>query len=109
MVIDLSNLREAIDNDRELERELFVEFISSSALLIQDLEKHCAGGSDNDAWRSAAHALKGIAANLGASSLSEYAKNAQNSFEGSLDVKKEILASIIADHGEVVNFLNRNM
>ncbi|MGB0720421.1 MAG: Hpt domain-containing protein [Bdellovibrionales bacterium] len=105
-VVDLTNLREAIDGDKELEQELFDEFISSSKVLIIALEQHCAGNSDNEAWRKAAHALKGISVNLGADHLGTLSKDAQEGFEAASPEKNTWLSQIKAEHEKVLQFLS---
>ncbi len=104
--VDLSNLREAIGQDPDLERELFEEFITSSAALCAELEKHCKGESDNEAWRSAAHAMKGISANLGAGPLATLCKKGQEGFEQSQSSKMDMLAEIKEEHKRVLDYLN---
>lgn len=102
--VDLTALKEIVDNDQELLAELFDEFISSSSELISAL-----GGqieSDNEGWRKTAHALKGIAVNLGAMPLGELAKIAQESFESDVEVKTKLLTEIKQEHAAVLACLS---
>src|SRR5262249_28557669 len=104
--VDLSNLRFSIGDDKELEKELFGEFINSSSAIIKQLEKNCTAQNDNESWRQAAHALKGIAANLGAVPLAALCRTAQEKFEHGPDEKTALLKNIKESHSEVVKFLN---
>lgn len=102
--VDLSDLRELTDGDPEIEAELFEEFISSSNELVEIL-KTSTQANNNESWRKAAHALKGIAGNLGAAQLSEYALQAQEAFESSPESKQELYQKINAEHQDVLEFL----
>jgi HPt (histidine-containing phosphotransfer) domain-containing protein len=106
LVVDLSNLREATDGDRELEQELFEEYITSSQELVSELDDLLAQSGDNESWRKAAHALKGISANLGANRLAEISKHAQDSHEDDNSVKHDLLSQIREEHKKVIDFLN---
>lgn len=103
--VDLSNLRMATDGDKELEKELFDEFITSSAELIGTLEEHARSMNDNETWRSVSHALKGICANLGAANLADICKESQEACNAPLPDKQDILARIKQEHEKVVQFL----
>ena len=104
-VVDLTNLRLVTDGDPDLERELFDEFITSSVDLVTELEAHCAGENSNEDWRKSAHALKGIAANLGASHLAEISKQGQEGAEKDLEWKVDLLGQIKQEREKVVAFL----
>lgn len=101
--LDLSNLREALDGDKELEQELFEEFQQSSRELLVELEGLCDGG--NEEWRKAAHALKGISVNLGAFQLGEIAKDAQDKFESGSDEKQGLCQALSTELGTVLDCL----
>jgi len=101
LCVDLSNLRELTDGDKELEAELFEEFIESSQKLLATLEN-----SDSPTeWSKAAHALKGISANLGAMTLSEIARTAQEK-DGALSSEKlQLLNALKHENAKVIQFL----
>ena len=103
--VDLTNLRNAIDNDHELEQELFQEYVESSSALINDLRAGLASPAGNEDWRKAAHALKGISLNLGASALGELAMAAQDAFEAAETEKSKMLSDISEEHARVLAFL----
>lgn len=104
--IDLTILRKSIGGDVELERELFEEFISSSGELIGELERTSIDTSKGEEWRQAAHALKGISLNLGASLLGDLSKQAQEGCEKDAEFKKSLLEKIHEEQQKVVDFLN---
>lgn len=99
--VDLSNLRELTDGDKELEEELFQEFITGADEIIESLSTT----NDNEEWRQAAHALKGISLNLGAARLSELSSSAQGNFEQGRDEKNIIIENIKAEYAKVVDCL----
>ena len=78
--VDLSNLREMIDGDVELEKALFEEFYLAGEQCIAALQASLTSG-DAQAWRASAHALKGTALNLGANDLGALCKQAQDEYE----------------------------
>ena len=102
--VDLTNLHEMTDNDKELEIALFEEFYSSSVESIATLEANCTDG-ENEAWRAAAHALKGAAYNLGAHGLGDHCKNAQESHTASAAQKRMILQAIQEEYVKVKQYL----
>lgn len=103
--VDLSNLRDVTGGDPEMERDLFNEFISSSQDLVEAMARHCEG-NDNEAWRKAAHAFKGIALNLGAHPLSLLCKDGQDAFEQDAAFKRTLLERIRAERETVVAVLD---
>jgi len=104
--VDLSNLREMTNGDKDLEGVLFQEFFASTKQLLTQLTQ--AFESDNpEAWKAAAHALKGTAYNLGAQQLGDYCKTAQEDFEISRDIKQPLLQSIAQEYGQVKEFLEK--
>ena len=104
-IVDLEKLREAIGDDPELERELFDEFIASSGELMAEMATHCETGSENETWRRASHALKGISANLGAAALAELCRQGQEAFERPAREKTVIYDRIAAERAKVVAYL----
>lgn len=104
MCVNLTNLRELTDGDKDIEKELFQDFIDSSALLLADLEKFISEDAFEE-WRKSAHGLKGISANLGAENLSHLSKTAQDSFEKDRTEKQQILTNLKQERDKVVAFL----
>ena len=102
--VDLTNLHEMTDNDSELEKQLFNEFISSFEAGLDILRKNCDEGS-SEAWRSQAHGLKGIAVNLGAKGLGDICKLAQEKHQSSLEEKNKLLNDMDTEYGLVKQFL----
>lgn len=107
--LDLSNLREALDGDAELEKELFKEFIESSQELIEKLSAVKSNYEQHEEWRIAAHALKGISQNLGAFKLGEFCKNAQEQAQAPQEEKSEIFNKILNEHQKVIALLQQEM
>lgn len=105
--LNLDNLRELTDGDEDIEKEIFQDFIESSAQLVDELREHCDGGKDNEAWRKAAHALKGIALNLGAFALGDIAKQAQEIYEQSIEEKTKLFHEIDTEKNLVVSLLHK--
>jgi hypothetical protein len=106
--VDLTDLYEITDGDIELKKELFDEFILSSNHLINALELDCLENSNHQRWGETAHALKGIAVNLGALQLGDLAKQAQDNRDKNIALKKVILLKIQAEHQKVLDFLINN-
>ena len=100
--LDLSNLREAIGDDKELEQELFEEFISSTTEILESLNIDCT----HDEWRQKSHALKGLCANLGAMKMSDLCMQSQDMSEGSANQKHSLFVLIQSEHKTVVDLLN---
>lgn len=103
--VDLTNLHEMTDGDRELERELFKEFFSSSVDAIATLAQHCMDG-ESKPWYSAAHALKGSAYNLGAMSLGDLCKKAQEGYAASKTEKQRMYEDIKQEYEKVYRYLS---
>ncbi len=106
--MDLTNLREMTDGDAELEKELFVEFISSTEVLIAQM-KDAIEGMDNNVWRENAHAIKGVSMNLGAEKLGQLASTAQDNHEDTADNKQQLINQIISEFALVKTFLENEM
>ncbi len=102
--VDLTNLREMTGNDAALEKELFNIFLITAAESITILRNSCEPDA-TEAWRKAAHALKGISLNLGAEGLGKLCEEAQDSATAMQDKKQAMLADIEAEHMRVEGFL----
>lgn len=92
-ILNMENLRDIIDHDKELERELIQNFHNCYLLCISELELAITN-QDNVLWRNAAHALKGIAFNLGAERLGKLSLHAEKSCECPFPEKVGILEDI---------------
>jgi HPt (histidine-containing phosphotransfer) domain-containing protein len=100
--VDLTNLRSMTDGDSELEHALFAEFNSSFEAGITALHQALAA-NDTVSWHKHAHALKGIALNLGAESLAALCMQAQ---EQTLNTESPtLLSKIEAEFTLVKQFL----
>lgn len=84
--VDLTNLRDLIDGDAEMEQMLLEEFLSSSKESMDELAANQHDG-EHETWRKAAHALKGLAYNLGAEPLGVLSSKAQNEYAATESVK----------------------
>lgn len=107
-MVNLSNLRQITGGNKELELDLFNEFISSSGLLLKEMHENYAE-ENNEEWRRNAHALKGIAFNLGAYELAELAKQGQESYEANKNEKKHLLGQLDQTHQDVLAYLKKEM
>lgn len=102
--VDLANLRSMTEGDAEMEKELFEQFNISFQSGISSLEESMQK-NNTEAWRREAHALKGIALNLGAEKLGELCKAAQEQFADSVAVKTASLNNIKIAYHDVEHFL----
>lgn len=102
--IDLASLRLMTDGDAEMERELFDEFLRSFEEGITALHQ-LLGPTQHEAWRKQAHALKGMAVNLGAAPLGVVCKHAQEQHAADTSAKQAMLSEIEAHYAAVRNFL----
>lgn len=104
--VDLTNLRSMTDGDAEMEQMLFEEFYSSCETLIDKLGQNIAN-NDNENWRKDAHAIKGIAYNLGAAHLGNLCKQAQDSPDMPGPEKQGLLQAIRIAYHETKRFLEK--
>lgn len=101
--VDLANLHSMTDGDAEMEKALFSEFFNSFEKGISVLHQGSAG--DSEVWRKQAHALKGIALNLGAYQLGALCKQAQEEYQSHADKKSALTNDIEAEYAQVKDFL----
>ena len=101
--VDLTNLRNMTDGDKNLEKVLFDEFITSFEKGIEVLRRSLEPSAS--IWRSQSHSLKGIALNLGAAPLSDLCKRAQEAGQAAPFAKQELLQKIEAEYAKVKEFL----
>ncbi len=104
MTIDLTNLRGMTGGDKELEKELFKEFVLSGDKLIAELKKSLADNY-NESWCTVSHGFKGIALNLGAENLSELCKKAQMNDSPTNADKQSLLTQIELEYNKVKELL----
>lgn len=105
-VVDLTNLRSITDGDAEMEKALFEEFYSAFDNGLRTLEAS-REESASDQWRTSAHALKGVAANLGAVRLGDLCKTAQDSHIATPSEKARMLKEISMEYQQAREFLMR--
>lgn len=105
--VDLSNFKDMTSGNPELEKELFDEFITSSENIIKEL-KQLVNDADNEAWRKAAHSMKGTALILGADNLGKLCKDAQLNNAAPAVEKQKMIDDIDKEYGLVKEFINAN-
>lgn len=102
--VDLTNLRSMTEGNKAIEAEVFGEFITSFEDGIARLKQHCLD-SNQDAWKKCAHALKGIALNLGAERLGDLCNLAQEESSIAAKGKNEMIRYIEEEYSKVKHFL----
>ncbi|MGE0252730.1 MAG: Hpt domain-containing protein [Dongiaceae bacterium] len=103
MPVDLTNFRDMISGDKELEKVLFHEFFAAFEKGIENLRAN--DGDNPEAWRLQAHALKGTALNLGAQALSDFCRKAQEKHTAAAEEKRRVLKEIEQEYKTVKEFL----
>lgn len=96
-VMDWERLRMFTDGNKEEEKELIALFVSYAEESVNVLIENCEEGS-GEAWKKAAHKLKGSAANLGALALSEICYEAEQAHEAAKAEKEIILKRLLASY-----------
>ena len=105
--VDMAHLNLFTDGDPDEERELLDLFFEQADLSISELETALTS-DDDEAWKKAAHRLKGAAANLGANTLSTSCAEAEKQYEENQISKEGMLASIKIKLNEVQLFFTKN-
>ncbi len=103
-IIDWDRLHLFTDGDPEEEKELIGMFMTYAEESLEDLRAHCQD-NDGEAWKKAAHKLKGSAANFGAQELSDVCMRAELAFSDNVQTKEEIMANIITSYEEVIKLI----
>lgn len=103
-VLDIKRLRDITAGNQEIEQELFRLFDQTANRCLGNLEKSI---SDVEAWKQAAHELKGAAANMGALKLLEISKKAEVLFDLSQNEKNVMIESIRDAIEEFKQFKNQ--
>jgi HPt (histidine-containing phosphotransfer) domain-containing protein len=106
--VDLTTLRQMIDNDVELERSLFAEFFKAFEEGTSSLQV-ALDASDISGWQKTSHLLKGISLNLGAAALGALCSTAQDKAQAGADIKVALLENIRAEYACVHRFLQKSM
>jgi HPt (histidine-containing phosphotransfer) domain-containing protein len=103
-VLNMTNLRDIIDHDKELERELIQNFYTCYHACMVDLE---ASFETMDAvqWRNAAHALKGVAYNLGAEQLGSLCLKSEHACHADAPTKSILFLEIKTAYAAVAGAL----
>lgn len=104
--IDLTNLRTMTDGDKEMEQELFDIFYSSSEEAIRTLSANCVDGH-SETWRTAAHAFKGSAYNVGAKILGNLCCQAQDNPSAAKSQKTALLDQMKSEYEAVKKCLQQ--
>lgn len=73
--IDLTHFRSFTEGDAQLERELGSLYLSTAAVYLDEMRRAV---EENRDWRSAAHALKGASANIGAKDIAALAERSEH-------------------------------
>lgn len=103
--LDLSNLRDNSMGDEEFVREILELFVSQSKERIVQLNAEITDGA-NEQWVSHAHALKGMAANIGALHLRRLCADAQLMADTTAAQRADILNKIKSELEIVLSELN---
>jgi two-component system sensor histidine kinase/response regulator len=109
MIMDWDRLRLFTDGNIEEEKDLIDMFITYAEESIIVLKKCCLDINGNDEWKKAAHKLKGSAANLGATLLSDACYEAEIAFEADAKLKQKFLEKIITTYDQVCRSLRSQM
>jgi two-component system, sensor histidine kinase and response regulator len=102
--VDMEQLRLFTNDDPEEEKALIALFLEQAKAMISILQKST-GADDHEAWRSAAHRLKGSSGNLGAMKLHSICKHAETNCKDIEPKKNEMLAAIKEEALRVEQFL----
>lgn len=104
--VDLTNLRSMTDGDVDMELVLFEEFYRTFDEGIAALQGFMQP-EHQEQWRKQAHALKGVAVNLGAAALGAICKQAQEQHTAEAATKTAILRDIETHYATAREFLIR--
>lgn len=99
--IDLSHFRSFTEGDAQLERELGSLYLSTAAVYLDEI---CRAVRENRDWRSAAHALKGASANIGARDIAALAEQSEHHLPSG-----ETLAQLRSSIEDVRDFFERRL
>jgi len=100
-VINLESFREITDGDPDIEKELFAEFVSGTDSQFAILEEAWDAPARSENWSHAGHTIKGNALMLGAETLAQMGKHAQDNPDEDAASKKELLENMKAEYERV--------
>lgn len=105
--VDMEHLEMFIDDDEEIKMfyDMFTESCDESLTVLEE----ALASADDEAWRKAAHKIKGAAANFGATVMAEAAKKAEYHFDKDTDFKRVALKDIKQEYLNVAKFMKREM
>lgn len=106
--VDIEHLNMFTEGDPEEEQELLDLFFEQAEISVSELQAALDSG-DIEAWKKAAHRLKGAAANLGANMLSGVCAEAEEHYESEGTLKKEMLKRIGVKLSDVQDFFRRDL
>ncbi|MDP2204740.1 MAG: ATP-binding protein [Alphaproteobacteria bacterium] len=101
--VDLRRLESFTDGDRDMMCELIEAFLAQSRKNIDILQSSLMPAA-HDAWREAAHMLKGGAGSIGAAFLAQLCEQAQNAVSD-ISIKSSLLFDICAEYRRVEDCL----
>lgn len=102
--VDLTHLRQFTDGNPEEEKEFFDIFLTQAEEGVTHLSRHITD-EYNEEWKRTAHKLKGSAANLGANTLSNLCKEAENLADATAENKAVMHENILNELSKVQAFL----
>jgi HPt (histidine-containing phosphotransfer) domain-containing protein len=88
--VDFSHLENYVAGDQAVVREVLGLFSDQARTVLPTLNPAAPG----DAWRNAAHSLKGSALGIGAFALAEACSDAESARDDSPEVKRALLARV---------------
>jgi len=100
--LNIQQLRQMTDGNKELETQLFNLFCTQA---IESLASLYEAQDSEDEWRKEAHKFKGAAANVGAQRLSDVCYMAEKSEGLSLTEKKELMQEIEKEMARVESYI----
>jgi HPt (histidine-containing phosphotransfer) domain-containing protein len=103
--VDLTNFHEITGRDKDLERELFFDFIEKSQENLEAM-RTAMKTQDKIVWRENAHMMKGACKSLGAFILADLMEQAQDCAS---EEKNGLYHKILASFDEVRHFLTQEM
>jgi two-component system sensor histidine kinase/response regulator len=102
-LMDMAQLEEFTEGDMEEEAMLLDVMNDVMAEAIEELQQHVNSG-DDEAWRKAAHKLKGAAGNFGATRMYELCAAAEHECRGDDGRKNGFMAAIISCSKEISSY-----
>ena len=103
--VDLAHLAIFTDGNKKEERELTSLFFEQARYTLQSLND-AMNFNQHENWKSAAHKLKGAAANFGANKLSNICFEAEQNFDEDKDLKKGKYKSILDEMTTISKFMD---